>query len=86
MVEVRAATTTVRKKSTLIALPRKGEAWPICTKISGRVTKSSPGPDSGSMPLAKTAGIMANPAIIAKTIEEMAVQMPEVIIFSFLLT
>ena len=76
----------IEKESTLIALPRKGEAWPIWTKISGRVTKSSPGPDSGSMPLAKTAGIIANPAMMAKIIEEMAVQTPEVIIFSFLLT
>ena len=48
--------------------------------------KIRPGPAPGSMPAAKTAGMMAKPAMMANSRSETAVPAPVTRMFSFLLT
>ena len=79
MDEVRAASSKARKKK-MATMPPAG-SW---LKIYGSVVKTRPGPSPGLMPKAKTAGMMAQPAISANSVSATAVSVPILTIFSFL--
>ena len=79
--EVSAASSSARKKR-MATTPPAG----IWLKIYGSVVKTSPGPSPGLIPNAKTAGMMAQPAISAKSVSARAVSVPIFTIFSFFLT
>ena len=66
--EVRVAKRRAPKNTMATALPIG-----IREKIYGKVSYTSEGPDAGSTPKAKTAGIMAQPAKIAMTMSIMVV-------------
>ena len=67
MAEVRAAIESMAKNSTPNSCP-KG----IWLKATGRLMKISPGPEDGSMPLAKMIGKIASPAISATRVSAIA--------------
>ena len=81
MDDVSAATRSARKNS--IATKPPAGIWP---KTNGRVSKTRPGPDCGLRPKAKTAGIMAMPAMRANIRSETAVAVLWKRMFSFLST
>ena len=66
----------VRKKRMETMSQSHGTSAPIVEKMNGRVSKMSPGPAPGSMPAAKTAGMMAKPAMIANSRSKSAVKKP----------
>lgn len=68
MDEVKAATRRAKKKR-MATNPPAG----ICENTYGSVSNTRPGPDCGSSPNAKTAGIMATPAMSANARSETAV-------------
>ena len=78
MDEVRAAMRMLKKNRTDTTVP----AQPIWLKMYGRVSNTRPGPSSGWMPAAKTAGITAKPASRANSRSKAAVQLPAETIFS----
>ena len=73
----------VMKKRMAVRLLMK---VPILEKIYGRVSKMRPGPEPGSMPAEKTAGITANPEIMAKARSARAVPLLKTKMFSSPLT
>lgn len=79
--EVSAAINKV-KKNTMAIMEPPG----IWQNISGNMMNTRPGPSLGDMLKAKTAGIMAIPAIKAKTVSEMAVSDDVLSILSFFFT
>ena len=84
--EVMAATMTVKKNRTEAMVLRVGASWPILQKMYGMLWKMRPGPAPGSIPAAKTAGMMARPASSANIRSETAVPALEARIFSSLRT
>ena len=58
----------------------------ICEKMNGRVLNTRPGPSCGFSPKAKTAGMMAHPAIRANIRSETAMETEDFAIFSLLFT
>ena len=77
--EVRAASSRARKKK-MAMMPPSGRLLKMC----GSVMNTRPGPSPGLMPKAKTAGMMAQPAIRAKSVSAIAVSMPNFVILAFL--
>ena len=84
--EVIAATMTVKKNSMAATVLTSGACAPILQKMYGMLWKMRPGPAPGSIPAAKTAGIMARPASSAKSRSETAVPALDTIMFSSLRT
>ena len=79
MEEVRAASSSATKKKMAITPPSG-----IWLKICGSVTNTRSGPSPGLMPKANTAGMMAQPAMMAKSVSAMAVwELNEMILASF---
>ena len=75
-----------RKNSMAAAALTTGRLMPIFANMKGRVSKMRPGPEDGSIPAVKTAGIMAKPAMRANIASKNAVQVPDARRFSFLST
>ena len=65
--EVIAATTMLKKNTMEKMVLRTGSSAPMDEKMKGMLWKMRPGPAPGSMPAAKTAGMMAKPAMRADT-------------------
>ena len=86
MLEVIAATITARKNSADITVLSTGSSTAMVAKIYGTLLKMRPGPVPGEIPAANTAGIIANPASMAKVRSETAVPTLDASMFSFLLT
>ena len=77
MDDVSAATTIVRKNRIETILPSAAEEDTIVPKMYGSVSNMRPGPAPGSIPAAKTAGMIANPAMSANSRSNAAVPKPE---------
>ena len=73
-----------RKNITVMTAEITGASTPILAKMKGRVSYTSAGPADGSIPAENTAGMIANPAIMAKMVSETAVKSPPArMLFSF---
>ena len=77
--EVNAAINNKKKNSAPKMTPPG-----ICKKTFGKVMKTNPGPDVGSIPKAKTAGKMASPPNKAIIVSAAAIDKVVEVKFSFL--
>ena len=86
MAEVMAAARMATKNTMEMMALTMGREPAIRLKIKGRVSKTRPGPVPGSIPAEKTAGMMAKPAMTAKSRSAAAVPKPDTIRFSSFFT